>query len=129
MTSIEKTIGIEQTEWKVPAWAEGRTESDGGLHYSFIPPTVPLEETAALADDPEPIKIELMASDYLTVVNSQVTVRREPIIVLVGDMTLTVPEAQKLRTALGEVLDAAGPWEPDTEEIEGRSERVSGGEL
>ncbi len=76
MTSTEQTTSIDQMEWEAPGWAGHHEDREGAIAYSYIPPTVPLQETDLSAEDAKPIKIELSAVDFLHVVNGQVIVDR-----------------------------------------------------
>jgi len=78
VTSTEQTTSIDQISRPAPAWAARHEDREGGIAYSYIPPSVPLQETDLMAEDAEPIKIELSAVDFLHVANGQVTVDRNP---------------------------------------------------
>ncbi|NAZ84052.1 hypothetical protein GTR02_19790 [Kineococcus sp. R8] len=93
---------VQVIRWDTPAWASQGLEVEGGWLHSYEARVVPLEGDEG-AERPCPVRLE--STDLAYAEGGQTVVRRFGPRVFIGDIAqLSLPEAQRLVTALTEVI-------------------------
>jgi hypothetical protein len=93
---------VQVIRWDTPAWAAQGLEVEGGWLHSYEARVVPLEGDEG-AERPCPVRLE--STDLAYAEGGQTVVRRFGPRVFIGDIAqLSLPEAQRLVTALTEVI-------------------------
>jgi hypothetical protein len=93
---------VQVIRWDTPAWASRGLEVEGGWLHSYEARVVPLEGDEG-AERPCPVRLE--STDLAYAEGGQTVVRRFGPRVFIGDIAqLSLPEAQRLVTALTEVI-------------------------